>query len=282
MPGTISNGTPAAWRAATSSPPRAKTNGSPPLSRTTVLPRLPPLHQQGVDLRLGQAGPAGGLPDADPLGAGRRQVEEAGHRQPVVDHDVGPGQHLGSPHGDQPGVAGTGPDEIDGHGGEDGTSTHLGMCPPWPKRTGSGRRRSRESSSRSSSRRPPPRRPDVGRSSTPGAPTTTAIHNGDARHAPRRRPAREESPVVPRQGRHQAPVPQAGGRRPAPLRRRRRQPARRLLHAAGLPVDLPAAPGRAGRRWDSCRFTRRHRGPGRATWPAGSSTSSASRVRAPR
>ena len=38
MPGTTSNGTPAAASASHSSPPRPKTNGSPPLSRTTRLP----------------------------------------------------------------------------------------------------------------------------------------------------------------------------------------------------------------------------------------------------
>ncbi len=41
MPGTISNGTPASASAWASSPPRPKTNGSPPLSRTTSLPWRP-------------------------------------------------------------------------------------------------------------------------------------------------------------------------------------------------------------------------------------------------
>ncbi len=41
MPGTTSKGTPAASRAWASSPPRANTNGSPPLSRTTCWPRRP-------------------------------------------------------------------------------------------------------------------------------------------------------------------------------------------------------------------------------------------------
>jgi hypothetical protein len=39
IPGTTSNGTPAAAKASASSPPRPKTNGSPPLSRTTRRPR---------------------------------------------------------------------------------------------------------------------------------------------------------------------------------------------------------------------------------------------------
>ena len=40
-PGTSSNGTPARTSASASSPPRPKTNGSPPFSRTTRRPRLP-------------------------------------------------------------------------------------------------------------------------------------------------------------------------------------------------------------------------------------------------
>ena len=41
MPGTTSNGTPAAASASASSPPRPNTNGSPPLRRTTVSPAAP-------------------------------------------------------------------------------------------------------------------------------------------------------------------------------------------------------------------------------------------------
>ena len=38
MPGTTSNGRPFSSSSSPSSPPRPKTNGSPPLRRTTVLP----------------------------------------------------------------------------------------------------------------------------------------------------------------------------------------------------------------------------------------------------
>jgi hypothetical protein len=41
-PGTTSQGIPAAARASASSPPRPNTNGSPPFSRTTRLPRRAP------------------------------------------------------------------------------------------------------------------------------------------------------------------------------------------------------------------------------------------------
>ena len=90
---------------AASSPPRANTNGSPPLSRTTVAAGAAVLDEQRVDLVLGHRRAAGRLADADALGAGRRQVEQRRDRQPVVDHHVGPAQHLGAPHGEQPGVA---------------------------------------------------------------------------------------------------------------------------------------------------------------------------------
>jgi len=40
-PGTSSNGTPARTSASASSPPRPKTNGSPPFSRTVISPRRP-------------------------------------------------------------------------------------------------------------------------------------------------------------------------------------------------------------------------------------------------
>ena len=61
--------TPAASRAAASSPPRANTNGSPPLSRTTCWPGPTPRHQQLGDLVLGHGGVPGCLAHVDQLGA---------------------------------------------------------------------------------------------------------------------------------------------------------------------------------------------------------------------
>ena len=52
-PGTTLTSMPAALQASASSLPRPKTNGSPPLSRTTVRPAPRVLHQQRVDLGLG-------------------------------------------------------------------------------------------------------------------------------------------------------------------------------------------------------------------------------------
>ena len=89
MPGTTSKGTPAAASAAASSPPRANTNGSPPLSRTTRAPVRPALDQQVVDVVLPHADVSGRLAHVDALGPGRREVEQRLLRQAVVDDDVG-------------------------------------------------------------------------------------------------------------------------------------------------------------------------------------------------
>ena len=108
MPGTTSNGTPAAARAAASSPPRAKAHDRGA--------RAAPLDEQGVDVLLGQADVAGRLAHVDALGSGRRQVEQGLLRQAVVDDDVGAPQHVEGPHGEQAGVARPGTDQMDRHG----------------------------------------------------------------------------------------------------------------------------------------------------------------------
>ena len=123
MPGTTSKATPAAARAAASSPPRAKTNGSPPFRRTTVAPVRPWVDEQLVDLLLRRTPPRG-LADGDPRRAGGGQVEEGGHREAVVDDDVGAGEQLRPPHGEQARVTGSGADEVDGHS----------AAPPWSSR----------------------------------------------------------------------------------------------------------------------------------------------------
>ena len=101
MPGTTSNGTPAVAE-------RRRLLAAPgEHERVTALEpddRLVPrrqVDQQRVDLVLGHRDLPRGLADADALGAGGRQVEERLHREPVVDDDVGPSQHLVGPHGEQ-------------------------------------------------------------------------------------------------------------------------------------------------------------------------------------
>ena len=133
-PGTTSKATPAASRAAASSPPRANTNGSPPLSRTTVWPGPAPLDQQVGDLVLGQHDVARRLAHVDPLGAGRGQLEQGRHREPVVDHDIGPAEHLGAPDRQQAGIAWSGAHQVDGHPPSVGAALRAPGCHPDPAR----------------------------------------------------------------------------------------------------------------------------------------------------
>ena len=133
MPGTTSNGTPAAISASASSPPRPNTNGSPPLRRTTVLPGAPVLDEHRVDAVLVHRDRARRLADVDALGARRREVEQRRVREPVVDHDVGDLEQRRAAAGEQPGVTGSGPDQVDGHRGghvRDGTGDVVGVERP--------------------------------------------------------------------------------------------------------------------------------------------------------
>ena len=55
------------------------------------------------------------LADVDVLRALRREVEQLGGRQAVVHHDVGEGEHLGAPPGQEAGITGAGAHEVHGH-----------------------------------------------------------------------------------------------------------------------------------------------------------------------
>ena len=76
-----------------------------------VLPGLG--HDQGVDLILGQGVVAALLADVDELGPWRSVPEERRCGQIIVDDDVGAGDAFPALDGDQPGVPGSGPHEID-------------------------------------------------------------------------------------------------------------------------------------------------------------------------
>ena len=80
---------PAARQAATSSPPRPSTYGSPPLSRTTPRAGLGVPDQQAVDLVLRHRVVAGGLADVDDDDVGGELVEHGAGAEPVDDDDVG-------------------------------------------------------------------------------------------------------------------------------------------------------------------------------------------------
>ena len=120
-PGTTSQGTPA-WldSASASSPPRPNRNGSPPFSRTTVRAVAAVGDQESLISswraapsrprpRGASADPAGRLPASTRTGAAGREREQRVVDQPVVDDDVGPGQHLGALPGEQPGSPGPAP-----------------------------------------------------------------------------------------------------------------------------------------------------------------------------
>ena len=62
IPGTISKSTPAACSASASSPPRANTKTSPPLSRTTSRPADPCSTSNRLISSCGVLGPRGVLP----------------------------------------------------------------------------------------------------------------------------------------------------------------------------------------------------------------------------
>ncbi len=74
MPGTTVQGMSCAASSSSSSPPRPKTNGSPPFSRATRLPARAKLQQQLVDPLL-LAVLAGFLADENALGVAPRALE---------------------------------------------------------------------------------------------------------------------------------------------------------------------------------------------------------------
>ena len=113
IPGTTSTGTPSAISSCASSPPRPKTNGSPPLSRTTDRPGARVLEQQRVRRLLRDLLAAADLADVDDDRVLARLAQRLERDEPVVQHDVGAAQQLEGPRGEQPRIARPGADEVD-------------------------------------------------------------------------------------------------------------------------------------------------------------------------
>jgi len=113
-PGTISNTTPAAASACASPPRGRKTNGSPPLSRTTVRWRRPRSTRNLVYLHLTHRA-AGALARIDQLGAGGDDLEQSRVYEAVVDNRVRLAQQRPPANREQAGVARSGTDEMDRH-----------------------------------------------------------------------------------------------------------------------------------------------------------------------
>ncbi len=91
-------------------------NGSPPLSRTTLLPGIRAVHQQLLDLALGDARVAGLLADVEQLGVRAGPGQRLRGNQAVVQDHVGAGDELEGPGGHQAGVARPGADQVDDAG----------------------------------------------------------------------------------------------------------------------------------------------------------------------
>ena len=139
MPGTTSNGTPAAASASASSPPRPNTNGSPPLSRTTRRAGAAPVDEQRVDLVLGQLDLARAPCRRDAARRrGARASSSAGDASRSYTTTSAAAQQLGAPHGQQARIARARADEVDGHAASPSTS-----C---PRRSSSSDRPPRSSS----------------------------------------------------------------------------------------------------------------------------------------
>ena len=103
-PGTTSNGTPAAARASASSPPRPKTNGSPPLRRTTRLPRRAARTSSAWIVSCRVERPAGALAHGEALRA-RRELQRLAADERVVEDEVRLGERARGAQRQQLGVA---------------------------------------------------------------------------------------------------------------------------------------------------------------------------------
>ena len=111
-PGTTSHGTPAARHASSSSLPRPNTNGSPPLSRTTVRPALACCTSSSLISSCVSAAWPRPLPTSISSAPGPSLLQQCGADQPVVHDDVGPSQELEAARRDEPRITGAGAHQV--------------------------------------------------------------------------------------------------------------------------------------------------------------------------
>lgn len=116
MPGTTVQGMPTSARAWSSSMPRPKTYGSPPLSRTTALPALACSIRALLMASWAMNRPYG-IFAASMTSTCGELVEQVAGAEPVRDDHVGLGEQAAAAHGDQVGVARPAADEGDAGGG---------------------------------------------------------------------------------------------------------------------------------------------------------------------
>ena len=98
--------------ASSSSLPRPNTNGSPPLSRTTVRPALACSTSSSLISSCVSAAWPRPLPTSMQLSAWPSLVQQRGADQPVVHHDVGPSQQLEAARGDEARITGAGAHQV--------------------------------------------------------------------------------------------------------------------------------------------------------------------------
>ena len=157
-PGTTVTGTPAAAHASASSPPRPKTYGSPPLSRTTNRPCRARSTRIALISSWARGRAVGDLRRVDQLGVRAQLVEQQAGGEPVGDHDVGRGEQPAALDGDQLRVARAAADQRHPARAARRRSAAGRRWPPrrWPARCSRSRpaRRPRASGRR---RRAPPR-----------------------------------------------------------------------------------------------------------------------------
>ena len=90
-PGTTSYGTPAAFSASASSPPRPSTNGSPGLQPNDPASAPRGTNEQRVDGVLRERVAAGAFADIEAVRTTRNRENFIGHER-VVEHQIGPAQ----------------------------------------------------------------------------------------------------------------------------------------------------------------------------------------------
>ena len=124
-PGTTSNGTCAAMHASRLLAAATEHERIAALEPHYRLAFAPVRHEHVVDLLLVHRGATGRLPNVDPLGRGGREVEERGRRQAVVDDDIGTAQQFFAAACEESRVAGSGADEVHGHGATPSASSRA-------------------------------------------------------------------------------------------------------------------------------------------------------------
>ncbi len=115
--------------ASNSSAPRPKTNGSPPLSRTTLFPCCASEISRALIASCGSVWLSGALPASITSTSGAKPIEQRSRAEPIDDHNVGLGQQAAAAHGDEVGVARAAADKRDRPGASARRCARIGSSP---------------------------------------------------------------------------------------------------------------------------------------------------------